>query len=57
MLRVPCILLTCAAFDALLEHYADRQVLIVKGPARSGRGFEVVSAPLKAEEVEYWEGK
>ncbi len=42
---------------ALFAHYTDRPVWIVNGPTRTGRGFEIVAGPFKAEEVEYWESK
>ncbi|HUR26542.1 MAG TPA: glycosyltransferase family 39 protein, partial [Planctomycetota bacterium] len=41
-----------AVRSALLAHYADRPVWIVAGPTRTGRGFEIVAGPLRADEVE-----
>lgn len=41
----------------LFEHYADRQVWIVDGPSRTGRGFELVGGPLRPEEFAAWEAR
>jgi hypothetical protein len=41
----------------LLARYPDRPVWIVAGPSRTGRGFEIVAGPIRAEEVESAEAK